>query len=208
MGVTDVTRGSSVTEAPLTLVLAAGAGTRMGGPKIFARVRNTEFCVHLHRALMALGWPTIWVLHAPHQVEALARLIGEAPEYCINDTPEGDMLSSLVAGLRSPAAHLARSFCVWPVDFPLVGAQTLRRLADGLGGSDAIMPAREGRTGMPLLVRRHALCRWLSLLPHDGLRQAMHENPARVGLLDVSEDGPFRNLNTPADCLAATENPD
>lgn len=205
---TDVTPGSPVPEAPLTLVLAAGAGTRMGGPKIFSRVLNAEFCVHLHRALLALGWPTIWVLRAPAQAETLTRLIGKAPAYCINDTPEGDMLSSVVAGLRSPAARLARSFCVWPVDFPLVGVQTLRRLSDGLGASDAILPAREGRTGMPLVVQRHALCRWLSVLPHDGLRQAMREHPARVRLLAVSEDGPFRNLNTPADCLAAAEDPE
>lgn len=208
MGVTGVTPDPTVVDTPVAIILAAGSGTRMGGPKVFAQVRNVPFAVHIHRRLSALGWPAVWVLRSPDQAGTLSVLLDTVPAYCVNDTPQGDMLSSVVAGLGAPAARLARSFCVWPVDFPLVDARTLRRLAGGLADSDAVLPAWEGRTGMPLVVARHTLCRWVSALPRDGLRQAIREHAARVRLLDVSDDGPFRNLNTPADCLAASENPD
>jgi len=208
VGVTGVTSVPAVADAPVAIILAAGAGTRMGGPKVFAQVRNVPFAALIHRELETLGWPAIWVLRSPDQAGPLGLLLGGMPVYCINANPEGDMLSSVLAGLNAPASRLARSFCLWPVDFPMVGARTLRGLADGLDGADAVLPAREGRTGMPLVVARHTLCRWVSVLPRDGLRQAMREHPVRVRLLDVSDDGPFRNLNTPADCLAASENPD
>ena len=199
----DVTAPVATPEPPMVLVLAAGAGTRMGGPKLFARVRGAEFGVHIDRSLASLGWRVVWVLRTPRQADDLATLIGGSPEFRVNPDPDGDMLSSIVTGLGAPAARLARVLCVWPVDFPLVSAATLGRLADGLGSGDAALPARHGCTGNPLIVRRHILCRWLSAMPHDGLRQAMREHPVRLNLVEEPDDGPYRNLNTPADCLSA-----
>lgn len=204
----DVTGAPSAPDTPLALVLAAGAGSRMGGPKLFARVRGAAFSVHIGRALDGLGWRTVWVLRAPQQADELAALLGRPPVFCVNPDPGGDMLSSVVTGLRAPAARLARVLCVWPVDFPLVSAETLTRLADGMGQVDAVLPAHQGRTGNPLIVRRHVLCRWLSVMPHDGLRQAMREHPVRLNLVEVPDDGPLRNLNTTADCLTAEDRPE
>ncbi len=205
MGVIDVTVPSGLPETPLVMVLAAGAGTRMGGPKVFAHVRGRAFAAHIGQTLRLIGWPAVWVLRSENQVPDLANLLDMPPDVCINNSPDGDMLSSIVVALSTPAARHARCFCIWPVDFPLIQYETLLKLAVELPSFDAVLPVNKLCTGHPLIVHRHILGRWLSTLPGAGLRQAMIENPTRVCQVPITEPGPFRNLNTPADCLAAEE---
>jgi len=203
MDVIDVTGSPTPVVTPLVLVLAAGAGTRMGGPKVFARVRGGAFCTHISQTLRTLGWPAVWVLREKGQLRELADHIDMQPDFCINSDPAGDMLSSISVALSAPAARLSLVFCIWPVDFPLILPETLQKLAGSLDNWEAVLPANNTCTGHPLIVRRHILCRWLSSMPPDGLRQAMAENPAGVRAVAVADPGPFSNLNTPQDCTAA-----
>ena len=188
---------------PLVLVLAAGAGTRMGGPKVFAHVRGCAFATHIADTLHTLGWPALWVLRTQSQIPILADMINYMPDVCLNTNTAGDMLSSVQVALAAPKALFQATYCIWPVDFPLVRPETLQQLANELGSCDGAVPANNFCTGHPLIVKRHILCRWISSRPRDGLRQAMFEQPACIRQVPVLDPAPFRNLNTPDDCLAA-----
>jgi CTP:molybdopterin cytidylyltransferase MocA len=193
---------------PLVLVLAAGAGTRMGGPKLFARVRGSTFSSHIARALHTVGWPSLWVLRSENQLAPLKELLNILPDVCINSDPDGDMLSSIQAALLTPTTHLYQLFCIWPVDFPLIRPETLQKLMIELGSCEGILPHNNNCTGIPFIVRRHTLCRWLSTLPHHGLRQAMVDHPVCICKMPIQDPGPFLNLNTPEDCRSAEDPPD
>ncbi len=188
---------------PLVLVLAAGAGTRMGGPKVFARVHGRPFAAHIADTLRSLAWPALWVLRTPNQAPILSNILDYTPDVCINADPDGDMLSSIHVALSARQSLFQASFCIWPVDFPLIQPETLQTLAFELGSWDGAVPCNNNRTGHPLLAKRHILCRWISSLTRDGLRQAMFDHPAAIRQVPVSDPGPFRNLNTPGDCLDA-----
>jgi len=201
--VIGVTGAPSGAPPPLVLVLAAGAGTRMGGPKVFAHVLGLAFATHIADKLHTLGWPALWVLRTQGQVPVLSKFINYTPDVCINTNPEGDMLSSILVALSAPQALFQDTFCIWPVDFPLIQPQTLQKLANEMGSCDGAVPLKINHTGHPLIVKRHTLCRWVSSMPRDGLRQAMLHQPACIRQVPVMDPGPFRNLNTPEDCLAA-----
>ncbi len=183
--------------APRALVLAAGAGSRMGGPKVFAEIHGKSFGFHIASTLAQMGWPATWVLRGKNQIPSVSAW-PHAAEISFVLNPEGDMFSSIVAGLRSraPAEDV---FCLWPADFPLVQPETLRLLALAIAsGHDAAMPVEEsGAGGHPLLVRRHVLVRWITLLPAGGLREAIGRLSCRLARVVAPDPACFWNLNTP-----------
>ncbi|MBU1243055.1 NTP transferase domain-containing protein [Myxococcota bacterium] len=207
MDVITITHTLPGSSPPLVLMLAAGAGVRMGGPKVFARVQGSAFATHIADTLHTLGWPALWVLRTQSQIPILADIINYLPDVCINTNLDGDMLSSIQAALSAPQALFQATYCIWPVDFPLIRPETLQQLANELGSCDGAVPVNLNCTGHPLIVKRHTLCRWISSMPHDGLRQAMFEQPACIRQVPVLDPGPFQNLNTPDDCLAACPPP-
>lgn len=195
--VADVT---GITSLPRVLVLAAGAGSRMGGPKIFAEIHQRPFGFHIARTLAQLGWPSTWVLRDASQAVRAPWLAALQSAFAVN--PEGDMFSSVQAGLFSLSGVPPDAFFIWPVDFPLVRPETLLQLEKTLReGYDAVFPADAGgATGHPPCVRRHTLARWVSSLPvRGGLRAAMASLSCRTARVFTSDRACFLNLNTPAD---------
>lgn len=192
---------------PRVLVLAAGAGSRMGGPKVFATLHQKPFGVHVASTLTALRWPAVWVLREPSQI-AQVRTWLPTPQCHIVLNSQGDMFSSIVAGLYSLRSSRDEYFCIWPIDFPLIRPQTLLQLEKTIHeGYDAVFPMdTEGQVGHPPFMRRHVLTRWVSALPATGgLRAAMATSSCRMLHVPTSDPACFVNLNTPADVRAFEE---
>lgn len=143
-----------MTERVAGLLLAAGAGRRMGMPKALVRHGGRLFVDSAADVLRAGGCdPVVVVLGArSDEVRAQAVLAGvlvvENPEW-----PEG-MGASVRVGLRALGETDAVAAVVLPVDVPGVTAAAIRRIV-ATGGPDVLARASyDGTAGHPVLLGR------------------------------------------------------
>ena len=141
------------------LVLAAGEGRRMGGPKALLRDESgTPWVVRTVRVLEQAGVDEVVVVVGAAAADVRAALLGAAlPDEGIrvvtaDDWAEG-MGASLRAGLRSLVGHddvAAALVCV--VDTPGLNPAVVRRVAE-LAGPDVLARATyDGTPGHPVLL--------------------------------------------------------
>ena len=166
---------------PAGLLLAAGAGRRMGRPKAFVEVDGRPLLLRALDALRDGGCSPVYVVLGADAARAAALVPSEVSVVIAADWADG-MGSSLRAGLRalrSTASDEVPAALVHLVDLPGVGAEAASRLtslvtssradlADGsaepvvVAGPDVL--ARAAYTGVPghpvLLGRSHwpAVC--------------------------------------------------
>ena len=140
------------------VILAAGAGARLGGvakallvtrgltylERIVATARGED--VKLHDAVIVVGPPFA------EAVAAHARTLGL--RVAVNAEPERGMASSIAIGFAVLATGDADAAWLWPVDHPGVEAATLRALVAALGAHQVARPRFESRGGHPPLVAR------------------------------------------------------
>lgn len=144
------------------LLLAAGAGRRMGGPK--ALLRDHDGVPFLDRAVVSLlsgGCPEVTVVlgAAEGQARALLDETGWSTDERValvhaTEWDEG-MGASLRAGLESLQTNSVASALVSLVDLPDVDARVVRRVLDAASGASALARASyAGRPGHPVLIGR------------------------------------------------------
>jgi molybdenum cofactor cytidylyltransferase len=128
-------------------------------------------------------------------VAALA--VGVAPVVW-NPAPERGMIGSLVAGLA--AAGAADVALAWPVDHPRVRPATVAAVLGAAGRDRIVVPCFGGRGGHPTAFGA-ALFRELAAAA--SARAVVAADPRRVVRLDVDDPGVVRDVDTPADLVAA-----
>lgn len=185
------------------VVLAAGAGTRMGGvAKALLRAPDGQsFLARIVASATAAGVApeaVVVVVAAPfgEAVAAEAARVG-AGAVIENCDPGRGMASSVALGFAAIAerGEVSAAF-LWPVDHPAVAADTVRALvARGEG-----VPSYDGRGGHPPLVPRR---RFAALASCDGV-----DGGARTVLRDlprvpVDDRGVIADVDEPADLEAA-----
>ncbi|HYF73018.1 MAG TPA: NTP transferase domain-containing protein [Nocardioides sp.] len=138
------------------LLLAAGAGTRMGMPKALVRDAAGEpWLVRGVRALADGGCAQVTVVLGAAAEEALPLLAGTgATAVVAADWAEG-MSASLRAGLAAATATDADAVVVTLVDLPDVSAEVVRRVLDPPPGPASLRRASYGgRAGHPVVLGR------------------------------------------------------
>lgn len=137
------------------LLLAAGAGTRMGRPKALLRDGDgTPWLVHGLRALGDGGCDTVTVVLGAAADEARALLPDDTVVVVADDWAEG-MSASLRAGLLSLEDSEADAALVSLVDLPDVGADVVHRvLSAGADRAALIRTTYDGRPGHPVVLGR------------------------------------------------------
>jgi CTP:molybdopterin cytidylyltransferase MocA len=139
------------------LLLAAGAGRRMGRPKALVRDESGEpWLVRGVEALRKGGCDEVTVVLGAAADEAVALLDGEGVDVVVaHDWSEG-MGASLRAGLGSLGADVT-AVLVSLVDLPDVSADVVRRVLDTGGDADTGVLRRaayDGTPGHPVLLGR------------------------------------------------------
>jgi CTP:molybdopterin cytidylyltransferase MocA len=134
------------------VLLAAGAGRRMGMPKALVR-RGGILFVESAAAVLAAGGcdPVVVVLGArADDVRAAARLT----RYQVVDNPDWaeGMGASVRVGLRALAGTEAVAALVLPVDVPGVTAAAVARVASLAGPSALARASYDGLPGHPVLL--------------------------------------------------------
>ena len=149
---------------PAGVLLAAGAGRRMGGPK--ALLRDSHGVPFLDRAVGVLfegGCTRVTVVlgAGAEEVRAVLDEAGWTEDPAVDVVLAGDwgegMGASLRSGLRALAdgSHDADAALVTLVDLPDVDADVLRRVVGTAEGAGSLVRATyDGRPGHPVLIGR------------------------------------------------------
>jgi CTP:molybdopterin cytidylyltransferase MocA len=143
---------SAAADGQPVIVLAAGHGTRMGGPKAFAEHKGRTFAERILARCRESAARVTWVSDARFKarLEALlARLPPPLPRIVEADGT-ADMLVSLQAALR--AGPYEPGCWLWPVDAPFISAAGWRRATEQAARDPGVVWKLRvrGRTGHPL----------------------------------------------------------
>ena len=162
------------------LLLAAGAGTRMGRPKALVGDHGGPWLTRGVETLTAGGCSTVTVVLGAGAEDAVPLLDGLGVDLVLAaDWTEG-MSASLRAGLRSLARSEATGCLVHLVDLPDVTPDVIARLvAAGPDAPDLLARATyDGRPGHPVLLGRDHWAGVLETLTGDeGARAYLSAHP-------------------------------
>lgn len=137
------------------LVLAAGGGRRLGGPKALLRRDGALLVEHAVAAVRAAGCDPVLVVlgAAADQVQAAADLTGTT--VVVNRAWATGLGSSLRAGLAAAEPTDAEAVLVVPVDMPGITVEAIGRVAS-LPYPDALVCGTfDGRRSYPMLFGRN-----------------------------------------------------
>ena len=187
------------------IVLAAGEGRRMGGPKALAMLGADSFAT---AALRAFARPEIaqrvLVLGAAAERIADAAALPADTAVVVNRRWQQGMLTSVVAGLDAAQALDAEAVLLHPVDNPLVAPETVEAVIRALaGGARIAVPSHGGRRGHPASFARDAWPALRAATADGGARSVLAAHPEWVVHVPAGSDC-LIDLDTP-EALAAAQ---
>lgn len=200
---------NTATPQPLrtgVLILAAGAGRRMGGrAKCLLEVQGHSLLERLVRSVRSLGLHTPVLVLGHHAADIQAHL-AQWPEHLtprqvVNPAPEDDPASSLHLGLRALDVDV-QAVMVLLADQPLIDASDIGAVLDAFQrrppGSQVLMPMVNGVPGHPVMFDA-AVRADLLATPGTSLRQWRAAHPQATLPWAVDNPHHTRDLDTPED---------
>ena len=190
------------------VILAAGAGTRFGGGKLFARIDGAPVLGHVVAAARGAGLDPLVVVLAPDgTAHATPFGLGQG-EVIVNPEPGRGLSSSLQLGLAAAGAARppVEAAVVLLGDQPLVRPETIRALLDALDGSaeDVAVPRyADGGGANPVALRRPAFRLAAEVIGDRGLGPLLEVAGAHVREVDVAGANP--DVDTAADLARLAE---
>ncbi len=170
------------------VVLAAGAGTRLGGVAK-ALLRGADDVAFLARIVETAAAAGVAAAPFADEVATLARRLGAG--VVVNPAPARGMASSVALGYAALAPAVDAAF-LWPVDHPRVAPSTLIALvARGEG-----VPVCGGRGGHPPLVPRRLFA---SLARCADLPGGARDVVRALARLPVDDPAVIEDIDLPAD---------
>jgi CTP:molybdopterin cytidylyltransferase MocA len=184
----------------VAVVLAAGEGRRIGGPKALLPFGATTFLAHVC-ALVAR--PGIAAVVAVIGAEAdRVRREGHAGEGVlvrVNDRWREGMLTSVWAGLDAAEALGAEAVILHPVDTPFVDPATVEAVVRALaGGAVVAVPSHAGRRGHPAGFSRRAWPALRSASLDCGARGVLADHPDWISYVR-GDPGCLADVDLPSD---------
>lgn len=190
---------------PPVIVLGAGHGRRMGGPKAFARAGGRTFLERILERCRESASPVTLTVDPAFRgrVETLlAELPGPPPRLVACDGAR-PMLASVQAALGSGV--FSGGFWLWPVDAPFLSAAGwARAVAAARAAPDAVWKLRvAGHTGHPVWFPGWAVPAIRTGDWPDGLLGFLRAHPGAVRVLSL-EGEVVADVNTPDQLAALT----
>lgn len=172
------------------LLLAAGAGTRLGMPKA------------LVPGMLSRGVALLTGAGLDPVVVVLGAAVVDVPGATVVVAPDWDrgLGASLRAGLCALLGTDATACVVALVDQPKVGPDAVRRLLADASGRDAAVATYDGAPRNPVLLQREAWAEVAALAVGDtGARPWLRAHPDRVALVPCDGTGTPEDVDTPED---------
>ncbi|MQA95794.1 MAG: NTP transferase domain-containing protein [Streptosporangiales bacterium] len=176
------------------LLLAAGAGTRMGEPKALVTFGGESLLDRGLRLLREGGCRPVVVVTGAADVQPLGAVVVHNPDW------RTGMGSSLRTGLAALPPE-SRAVVVGLVDQPLVGAEAVRRLARAWeDGAEVAVATYGGRRRNPVLLAREHWPAVAELAEGDvGARAFLQAHPELVTEVPADGTGSPDDVDTPED---------
>jgi CTP:molybdopterin cytidylyltransferase MocA len=186
------------------LVLAAGAGRRLGQPKAMVSLHGELLVERAVRTAVASGCDPVLVVLGSHADEVVAGSdLGTARTVLAENWSEG-MGASLRSGLEAAAAVGCEAVAVILVDQPLVSAEALRRLGDAWrAGAVAAVATYDGKPRNPVVLDHRIWAEVAAAAVGDvGARGWLRSHPEQVVEVACDGSGDPIDIDTPNDLIA------
>ena len=196
------------------VILAAGAGTRMGGPKALLEFEGRLLVERAVETASLGGCTDVLVVLGASADDVLRRADLHSARIVVNEDWAEGMGSSLRSGLRTlrsiessahdPAIGIDAALILL-VDQPFVGPPAVRAVLDGWRrGARLAAASYGGRRGHPVLLGREYWADAAASAKGDaGARALLTEHAADLVLVPCDALADARDLDTPADLLSA-----
>lgn len=188
--------------AVVALVMAAGVSRRFGGDKRRATLPDGRTLLATTLNTVARAYPRWWLVTRPEDDLDLAeafdparhrRLVAAQARHGLGGSL-GDAFRHLIA-----EGDTATAAAVILADMPWLSATTCARLQRHADAERIVIPSHRGRRGHPVLFGRHFWPTLAALEAGDGARAVVQANRAAVSVVDVDDDGIWRDIDTPQD---------
>jgi nicotine blue oxidoreductase len=180
------------------LVLAAGEGRRLGGPKAELVIDGERLVDRAVRVLHEAGCTPVYVVAGAAPLAALAS--SGAARVIVVDNPDwrSGMASSVRKGLAAVHEDAA---VIMVVDTPGIGAEVVRRLVVAHeAGATAVVATYGGAPRNPVLLARQHFADVSALAVGDvGARAFLAAHPDLVTRVECSDVGDPADIDTPDD---------
>ena len=205
---------------PAGLILAAGAGTRLGGGKLLLPWRGKALIVHALEKILNTPGMQFAVVVTGCQAPALRRTLKssfsrDAPfplRVAHNPDWQEGQSTSLQCGIRAlldMPGDLVRGVLILLGDMPLVREETLRLLCSAHGEAcarnrrhAATVPTYQGQRGNPVILSPLLFPALFTLRGDAGARTLLPSLGEDLLLLPVSDEGVIRDIDSPEDYAA------
>jgi CTP:molybdopterin cytidylyltransferase MocA len=186
------------------VILAAGAGRRMGGAAkaLLTTDSGKSFLQTILDTAREAGCESaVVVVGQPFADDVSAEAVRLGAEVVVNPEPERGMASSVALGFAAARASFpGESALLWPVDHPNVRAATVRDVLSRTARDGVAIPCVAGRGGHPAGVGEDV---WLELElcegQAEGARSVFRRDPSRVVRFEVDDEGVVADIDTRAD---------
>lgn len=189
------------------IVLSAGASSRMGRPKALL---DFDGRTALQLALEAVrGFARPIVVLGPNHAEIRSRVALGHTRVMINLDVDSGQTASLKAALAILPDE-AEAFFFMPVDFPLVTAADVARLAETYRAEpdpakSIFIPSHDLKRGHPVLCRRELAAEFLALPAGGSARDVLNRVNSRVAYVIYPEAYVLMDMDTPEDYVRCLE---
>lgn len=181
-------------EATAIVIAAGGEARRMGGDKPVRLLAGRRLVDHALAFALRQGGPVA--------VSANGLLPGVAVAHLADRTTGIGPISALASGMGFAAAQGCDTLLMIGCDMPFLPDDLLPRLATALPGHGAALPESGGRLHPMAGLWRVAVPAVADYIGGGG--QSLWGFAERQGMVRVAwPDGPFANINSPADLAAA-----
>jgi CTP:molybdopterin cytidylyltransferase MocA len=185
----------------ITVVLAAGASSRMGSPKALLDLDGVSYLGHITATARSAGTENVSVVLGPPDGDKIKSKLPNGAGFVWNPDPSRGMLSSVQSAVQNLPSR-ATGILVWPVDLPQVSVASVRAILAGAPGK-VIIPRYNGKGGHPVRIPR-ALFGAIASMPSDaGLHGLFETHAASVSYLDLDDAHLISDIDTPADAAKA-----
>jgi molybdenum cofactor cytidylyltransferase len=184
------------------IVLAAGLSTRMGRLKQLLPYGEHTVIEQVVSVLLATSMDEVLVITG-HERAAVETVVARWPVRTVFNPhyADGEMLSSVQAGLRAVAAESQAALLALG-DMPALEGHVVRKLIRAYlktDGAAVCIPSYRMRAGHPVLVPRAYWSPVLALPARASLRSVLRAKETRVEWVVVDTPWVLRDMDTPGD---------
>ena len=187
------------------ILLAAGSGARFGGAKLLAPLPSASHgvgagtalgvasCLHLLAAL-----PDVVAVVRPGDSILASQLRAAGARVVECARADEGMGASLACGVT--AAADAQGWVVALADMPWIAPATIAAVGDALeSGADIVATSHIGVRAHPVGFATRHYAALAALSGDEGARSILAAHRDRVQLIEVTDDGVVRDVDTPSD---------